>query len=547
MKYEVDVLIIGGGCAACMAAIEAGKYWRNVIMVDKGIVGRSGSSPTSGGGMSAAFDHNQTGDSVDKHYDDTIVGGDFVNDPFLVNIMTNEIKDLVLESETWGIRYNKAADNLFYQSKTPGNNFSRTIKPIGAGASLMECLRKEVLHRGIEVIENTMIVDLFVIEGRVYGALGFNIINNQWTVFQAKSTILAAGSATALYKYSSATFNTTGDSLFLAAKAGAKLANMEFVEFTVIPKIKNTIISAGGVSPFLTHGSYILNRSGERFLARYDPKRKEKTTKAILVRGIFSEINAGRGPVFNDSTHFTEEKRREFERVEKARLQPFKKAGINYYQEKFEWVPAVHSFLGGIVIDSHCYTGIPGLFAAGECTNTIHGSNRLAGNAISDCFVFGKRAGKFASLYCETNSMESLDPNSIKCIINELEKQFHSQHNNSNLERLKTSLQDIAYKKLGVIRNEEFLIDAEKEIDLIKEQLDSFSVGISSLKEVLEIRNLIFVAQVVAKAALRRNESRGQHFREDFPEKDDENGVKWLIYQDRPNTKWWSSPIPSTE
>ncbi|MBI3076220.1 MAG: FAD-binding protein, partial [Deltaproteobacteria bacterium] len=211
--------------------------------------------------------------------------------------------------------------------------------------------------------------------------------------------VLAAGSATRLFKYASANFQTTGDAQALGFRVGAPLVNMEFVEFTVIPKVAQKIISTGGISPFTGRGSHIRNGLGERIMETYDPVRLERTTRAQLVRAIDREIREGRGPIWNDSSHFTEELWQEFHTSSPEVLDRLKAAGLEYRRAPFEWVPAMHTCLGGFLIDERGETAVPGLYASGECAATIHGANRLSGNATTECLVFGKRAGRHAALF----------------------------------------------------------------------------------------------------------------------------------------------------
>lgn len=552
---ETDVLVIGGGAAACAAAIETSKYGLKTMVVDKGIVGRSGSSPTSGAGINAAFGHTYPEggegvgrDSPQAHFDDTRMVGGEINDPRLVNDMVQGIEEAILESETWGVNFNKGPDGRFRQLQTLGNRFPRSVVGVGGGPRFMEALRKEVLHRRVHLFENRMIVGLHLQEGCVCGALGFDIRTGRWCFHRAKAVILAAGSATDLYRFASANYRTTGDALALAYKAGARLANMEFVEFTVVPKVGNAIISSGGISPFVGLGSHIVNNHGERFLRKYDPERMERTSRAILARAIFLELREGRGPVFNDASHLSEEAWRELEKTDQPRLRRLTAAGLDYRREGFEWVPAVHTFLGGIVIDPECFTGVPGLFAAGECTNSIHGADRLSGNALSECLFFGKRAGKSASVSAISEKAPLVDGDEIKAVIKRYKEDGKGRGEAAS--SLKKRLRDIAWDHLGVVRTADSLEKGLEKISEIKQDPGFTGSGGSAAEtvEIFEAKNLTMVAEVIGKSALMRRESRGQHFREDFPKRDDAQWKKWIVVRKgKDGSEWEPLPVPKLD
>lgn len=545
MRLDVDVLIIGGGISACAAAIEAAKYGLKVAVADKGVLGRSGSSPTSGSGINAAFDHiysgigpAQSGDSPENHFADSWAGGDYVNDPRLVRQMVHGIKPLILESESWGLRYSKAPDGRFYQIQAMGCRYPRTVFVLGGGPAMMEALRKEVFHRGVRVIEETFVAELVVRNGRVCGAAGCNRSTGEPYIFIAKAVVLAAGSATGLYQFASANFKTTGDAFVLAYRAGAKLTNMEFVEFTVIPKVGETVISSGGISPFVGRGSHIVNAAGERFLLRHDPEKGERTERALLARAIFLELREGRGPVYNVADHFTDEVWADLEKVDRPRLSRLEAAGLDYRKENFEWTPAVHTFLGGILIDPDCFTGVPGLFAAGECANSVHGSNRVSGNALSECLFFGKRAGRSAAMAALSEKNAGVDGDSSKRLLKRLskslEKSLNSTERTGKIASMKKELRTLAWDHIGLVRNRESLEAGVRKFSRIRRALDRIEASAESAEYVslCEARNLSLVGEMVARAAILREESRGQHFREDHPRKDDENWKKWLVFHE---------------
>ena len=291
---DCDVLIIGGGLAACMAALEASKRNMDVVLVDKGRLGRSGSSPTSGGVPQAAFGHADPRDSKEMHFKDTIVGGDFIPNQKIVRAIVNEVTDRVIELEEIGLHFKKTPDGKqFYQEKRLGSSYARSCPPVGGSVGMLGSLRKEVFNREVQVRQWTMITKLLRQNGRVTGAFGINVQTGAYQAYRARAVVLAAGSAIGIQKYTSANFLTTGDAYVAAFDIGAPLANLEFLEFTLIPAPGGQAISMAGLSPFTSKGGRFFNSLGERFLEKYDPERLEGTTRAILV-GRHLQGDAGR-------------------------------------------------------------------------------------------------------------------------------------------------------------------------------------------------------------------------------------------------------------
>jgi succinate dehydrogenase/fumarate reductase flavoprotein subunit len=382
---DCDVLIIGGGLAACMAAIEAAKRGVDVVLVDKGRLGRSGSSPTSGGVPQAAFAHADPRDSKEIHFKDTVVGGEYIPHQKIVRAVVSEITDKIVELEEIGLHFKRAADGKFYQEKRLGSSYARSVPPIGGSVCMMGTLRKEVFNREVTVQQWVMITKLFRKGDRVIGALGIHVQTGEVFLYRAKAIILAAGSAVGLQKYTSANFHTTGDAYVAAFNIGAELANLEFLEFTLIPAPKGLTIPMAGLSPFTSKGGRFLNASGERFLEKYDPERLEGTTRAVLVQATYKEMLAGHGPIFIDPSFIPDDKWDDeiaFEYAPKLSA-----AGIDCRRDRFEWVPALHTFLGGLLVNENSETGIAGLFAAGESATGMHGANRLSGNAVAAAMV----------------------------------------------------------------------------------------------------------------------------------------------------------------
>ncbi len=525
---DCDVLIVGGGLAASIVAIEAAKRGVDVVLVDKGRLGRSGSSPTSGGVPQAAFGHTDPRDNKQIHFEDTIIGGEFIPHQKIVRAMVNEVTEKVIELEEIGLQFKKLEDGKkFYQEKRLGSSFARSVPPIGGSVKLMGTLRKEVFNREVNVHQWVMITKLFKEGDRVTGALGIDVQTGEFSLYRAKAIVLTGGSAIGLQKYTSANFLTTGDAYLAAFHIGAKLANLEFLEFTLIPAPKGIPIPMAGLSPFTSKGGRFFNSLGERFLEKYDPERLENTTRAIIVGATYKEMIEGRGPVYLDPSFIPDEK---WDHEIIYEYSPkLAKAGVDCRKDKFEWVPALHTFLGGIFINERCETGVRGLYAAGESSTGTHGANRLSGNAIASALVLGGRAGRFATHFALESAFGGIDE---KEVFHEIER-IESFKGDDGLDpyEIEADIREVAWENAGVVRNENGLKDGLRRFEEIRMEKVPKVKGknLRSWIKALECINLAWVGEMVARSALERRESRGQHHREDYPNRDDENWLKWVI------------------
>ena len=545
---DCDVLIIGGGLAACMAALEASKRNMDVVLVDKGRLGRSGSSPTSGGVPQAAFGHADPRDSKEMHFKDTIVGGDFIPNQKIVRAIVNEVTDRVIELEEMGLHFKKTPDGKqFYQEKRLGSSYARSCPPVGGSVGMLGSLRKEVFNREVQVRQWTMITKLLRQNGRVTGAFGINVQTGAYQAYRARAVVLAAGSAIGIQKYTSANFLTTGDAYVAAFDIGAPLANLEFLEFTLIPAPGGQAISMAGLSPFTSKGGRFFNSLGERFLERYDPERLEGTTRAILVGATYKEMLEGRGPVYLDPSYIPDEKwddEIQFEYSPKLG-----KAGVNCRTDRFEWVPALHTFLGGLDINERCEVpGVEGLYASGESATGTHGSNRLSGNAIASAFALGARSGKFAAIYAADAELGEVDPGETAAELARIEA--FKRDDGLDPTEVQQEIKEIAWGSTGVVRNERGLTAGlEGFQEIRREKVPRLKAdNIRDLIKSLECSNLSWVGEMVARCALERKESRGQHTRDDYPERDDKNCLNWItVEKDGERVKAVVKPIPFEE
>ncbi|CAB4943731.1 MAG: fumarate reductase/succinate dehydrogenase flavoprotein subunit [Actinobacteria bacterium] len=564
-RYKYDVVVIGAGGAGLRAAVEAREAGLKVAIICKSLFGKA-HTVMAEGGAAASMGNVNSGDNWMVHFRDTMRGGKFLNHYRMAELHAKESPDRIWELETWGALFDRTKEGKISQRNFGGHEFPR-LAHVGdrTGLELIRTMQQKIvalqqkdgrdygdMESHIKVFAELTITEIIKENGKVAGVYGYWRENGEEVLFEAPAVIIATGGVGKTFKITSNSWEGTGDGHALALKAGANLVDMEFLQFHPTgmvwpPSVRGILVTES----VRGEGGILTNNLGERFMFKYIPdvfkdkyadneaeadrwyidqdnnrRPPELLPRDEVARAINSEVKAGRG-----SEHggvFLDVSKRISAEIIKKRLpsmwhQFYELAGVDITKEAMEVGPTCHYVMGGVEVepDTAAAVGVPGLFAAGEVAGGMHGSNRLGGNSLSDLLVFGRRAGMGASEYVKKSGANPISESSIKAAAEKIEAPF-SRSGGENSYSLHAELQEVTHNLVGIIRTGEELKNAIEKIAGIRKR--SANVSVSGGRKfnpgfhlAFDLDNMLLVAESTAKSAIKREESRGGHTRDDFP------------------------------
>ena len=564
-RHSYDVLVIGAGGAGLRAAVEAREAGLRVAIICKSLFGKAHTVMAEGGAAASMGNVNEN-DNWMVHFRDTMRGGKFLNHFRMAELHAKEAPDRIWELEMWGALFDRTKEGKISQRNFGGHEYPR-LAHVGdrTGLELIRTMQQKIvqlqqkdgavyksMESNIKVFAELTITDILKENGKISGAYGYWRETGADVLFEAPTVIIATGGVGKTFKITSNSWEGTGDGHALALKAGANLVDMEFLQFHPTgmvwpPSVRGILVTES----VRGEGGILTNTAGERFMFKYIPdvfkdkyadneaeadrwyvdqdnnrRPPELLPRDEVARAINSEVKAGRGTEHGGV--FLDVSKRLSAEVIKKRLpsmwhQFYELAGVDITKEAMEVGPTCHYVMGGVEVepDTAAAIGVPGLFAAGEVAGGMHGSNRLGGNSLTDLLVFGRRAGMGAAQYFKSAGKNPVSDAVIKAAAAKIQAPF-DRVGGENSYALHTELQEVAHNLVGIIRTATELEDAIKKIADIRER--SANVSVTGGRKfnpgfhlAFDLDNMLLVAESTAKSALRREESRGGHTRDDFP------------------------------
>jgi len=541
-KMKTDILIIGSGGAGLRAAIAATEENVKVLVVAKELL-KEAHTGWAMGGINVAIKDPAT---PDMHFEDTINGGWYINNYKLAHIFAREMPERVHDLERYGVKFDRLSDGTYFtwaggKQTVPLNLCAGDY----TGREMMQGLLAEVQHLKVPFLENHYVAKLLKQGDKVVGALLIDNRTGAYKIVQAKATIVATGGGGNMYKINTNAPSNTGEGYAWGLDVGAVLVDMELVQFhptgmAYPPEKRGTLVT----EKVRGNGGILRNKNGERFMRRYQPERLELAGRDEVTRAIYQEVQEGRGTehgaVYLDITHWEEGKA---EKLVPDVFAAHMEVGIDIRKQMMEITPSMHHMMGGFDITEWGETNVDGLYACGEVSRSVHGANRLGGNSIAEGQVFGRRTGMRASRDVKMRQDVQIESTLIDTEIQKIEALLLRKTDvkpGNILVQIKAAM----WNDVGIIRDEEKLLRALQSVKHLKQEADELSAeNVYELQSCLEIHDMLKVAEVIILSALERKESRGSHYRSDYPTMDASWEKNICVYQ-VPDGSYTTNVVP---
>lgn len=527
-QLDTDILILGAGGAGMLAAVHAHEISPKlrICIVVKGLLGQSGCTRMVQGGYNAVLN---PADSLERHFTDTVKGGAYLNNQDLAWTLVEDAPKRIVELENRiGCLFDRNPDGTIHQKPFAGQSFDRTVhKGDLTGIEIMSNLRDYVIEEDIRVLQETRGLDLLTSDGRVNGALLLNTRTGRLIAARARATLIASGGGATMYRISSPSMEKSADGMAMAFRAGARFVDMEMLQFHPTGLLVGKSVATGGLleEGLRGAGARLFNGLGERYMERYDPEKLERATRDVISRSSYLEIMAGRGTpsggVYIDVSHLDHAwVAKNFQGM----VERCHDYGFDLVHDRVEVSPSAHFQMGGITIDTACRASLERLFAAGEDAGGVHGANRLGGNGVADSIVYGARAGDSMAEFVLGKEFFPVFEAQTRELAARWVAPLH-RAGGENPFQLRGALNDLMWENVGVVRDGPSLTAAVDGLQTLKERVAAIAVAgpaesNPAWNEAMNLENLLINAEMVARSAAMRTESRGAHYRQDFPTPD---------------------------